>query len=166
MDDIHLTAQSSPLTRPLPRVWFLSGPHIHGRGDSLSSIGERFFFLTVTSRRTRSDEDRPKPFLQALNSIARLTDSDQISAMDKGTQDRFRVVLESELDELKQNLKESADAAAVVELDSSIGRLSRMDAMQSQQMALELRRRQEAQIERIKKAIDEKLFPEPQPVGC
>ncbi|MDG2214267.1 MAG: TraR/DksA C4-type zinc finger protein, partial [Verrucomicrobiota bacterium] len=34
-----------------------------------------------------------------------------------------------------------------------IGRLSRMDAMQNQQMALELRRRQEQQLQRIANAL-------------
>jgi DnaK suppressor protein len=41
----------------------------------------------------------------------------------------------------------------VVELDTSIGRLSRMDAMQSQQMALELRRRKEQQLLRVQNAL-------------
>ena len=74
--------------------------------------------------------------------------------MDKGTQERFRIILEEETTELKRNLAQSVDASAIVELDSSIGRLSRMDAMQSQQMALELRRRQEAQLIRVEKALE------------
>ena len=41
----------------------------------------------------------------------------------------------------------------MVELDTAIGRLSRMDAMQDQQMALELRRRQELQLQRITNAL-------------
>ena len=41
----------------------------------------------------------------------------------------------------------------MVQLDTSIGRLSRMDAMQNQQMALELRRRQEQQLQRIANAL-------------
>ena len=45
------------------------------------------------------------------------------------------------------------DDSYVVKLDSSIGRLSRMDALQNQQMALELKRRQENQLLRIKNAI-------------
>ena len=45
------------------------------------------------------------------------------------------------------------DGEKVVELDTSIGRLSRMDAMQSQQMALELRRRREQQLLRVQNAL-------------
>lgn len=61
------------------------------------------------------------------------------------------------LEELEQEIREDMDAnpedSGVVELDSSIGRLSRMDAMQNQQMALELKRRQENQLLRIENAF-------------
>ena len=55
----------------------------------------------------------------------------------------FRSRLEDLAREIKDDLSASKDSAGIVELDTSIGRLSRMDAMQNQQMALELRRRQE-----------------------
>jgi len=55
--------------------------------------------------------------------------------------------------EIQADLVASKDAAGVVELDTAIGRLSRMDAMQNQQMALELRRRQEQQLQRITNAL-------------
>ena len=55
--------------------------------------------------------------------------------------------------EIQSDLDTSKEASGVVELDTSIGRLSRMDAMQNQQMALELRRRQEQQLQRIANAI-------------
>ena len=55
--------------------------------------------------------------------------------------------------EINEDLNASKDSAGIVELDTSIGRLSRMDAMQNQQMALELRRRQENQLLRIKNAL-------------
>ena len=55
--------------------------------------------------------------------------------------------------EIQADLVASKDASGVVELDTAIGRLSRMDAMQNQQMALELRRRQENQLLRIKNAL-------------
>lgn len=74
--------------------------------------------------------------------------------MDKAAQERFRAILENEAAELRRNLDQSGAAAAPVQLDTSIGRLSRMDAMQSQQMALELRRRQEAQLVRLGKALE------------
>ncbi len=55
--------------------------------------------------------------------------------------------------EIQADLAASKEASGVVELDTAIGRLSRMDAMQNQQMALELRRRQEQQLQRIASAL-------------
>ena len=65
----------------------------------------------------------------------------------------FRKRLESLSKEVAEALNASKDFANVVELDTAIGRLSRMDAMQNQQMALELRRRQENQLLRIKNTL-------------
>ena len=65
----------------------------------------------------------------------------------------FRKRLEALAKEVNKGLKASKDSANVVELDTAFGRLSRMDAMQNQQMALELRRRQENQLLRIKNAL-------------
>ena len=61
------------------------------------------------------------------------------------------LALETELEEALEGDKK--DGEKVVELDTSIGRLSRMDAMQSQQMALELRRRREQQLLRVQNAL-------------
>ena len=55
--------------------------------------------------------------------------------------------------EIQATLEASKEDSGVVELDAAIGRLSRMDAMQNQQMALELRRRQEQQLQRIANAL-------------
>lgn len=58
---------------------------------------------------------------------------------------------QNELLELKQSLKKSA---ATVMLDqNSVGRLSRMDAMQAQQMAIESERRCEQHLIQIKAAM-------------
>ena len=65
----------------------------------------------------------------------------------------FRERLEGLAKEINEDLSASKDSAGIVELDTSIGRLSRMDAMQNQQMALELRRRQENQLLRIKNTL-------------
>ena len=65
----------------------------------------------------------------------------------------FRERLEGLAKEINEDLSASKDSAGIVELDTSIGRLSRMDAMQNQQMALELRRRQENQLLRIQNAF-------------
>ena len=59
--------------------------------------------------------------------------------------------LRSELQGLEETSKE---ATKPVELDqASVGRLSRMDAMQSQQMAQELARRRQQQLARIEGAL-------------
>ena len=57
-------------------------------------------------------------------------------------------------DELRQIKASGNEAAQIVELDQSrIGRLSRMDAMQAQAMANEVRRRREVQGQRIDSAL-------------
>jgi DnaK suppressor protein len=66
----------------------------------------------------------------------------------------FRERLETLRVEVNDYLDSSKGASDAVQLDTSIGRLSRMDAMQDQQMALELRRRKENQLLRIQSAMD------------
>ena len=59
--------------------------------------------------------------------------------------------LKAELQDLEESAK---DAAKPVELDqASVGRLSRMDAMQVQQMAQESERRRQQQLARIDAAL-------------
>ena len=67
--------------------------------------------------------------------------------------EHFRKRLQDVAEEISNDLAANKDDAGIVELDTSIGRLSRMDAMQNQQMALELRRRQEQQLQRIANAL-------------
>ncbi len=53
-------------------------------------------------------------------------------------------------DEILSTEETGNDATKVVELDqSSVGRLSRMDAMQAQAMSLELKRRRELELKKI-----------------
>ena len=73
--------------------------------------------------------------------------------MDADRINYFRSRLEALAKEINEDLNASKDSAGIVKLDTSIGRLSRMDAMQNQQMALELRPRQENQLLRIKNAL-------------
>ena len=73
--------------------------------------------------------------------------------MDCKRLDFFRKRLESLKIEIEKNMSTNKSDSGVVKLDSSIGRLSRMDALQNQQIALELKRRQENQLLRIKNAI-------------
>ena len=65
----------------------------------------------------------------------------------------FRKRLEDLEQEIREDMNANPEDSGVVELDSSIGRLSRMDALQNQQMALELKRRQENQLLRIENAF-------------
>ena len=73
--------------------------------------------------------------------------------MEQQQQESFRAKLKELAKELEEDLAANQDSTKTVELDTSIGRLSRMDAMQSQQMALELRRRQQNQLKRVESAI-------------
>lgn len=66
----------------------------------------------------------------------------------------YRKLLQNLRKEIKEYLASSKGASETVELDTAIGRLSRMDAMQDQQMALELRRRREMQLQRIQAAFE------------
>lgn len=50
-------------------------------------------------------------------------------------------------------LQKSKDSAAAVEPDKGLGRLSRMEAMQDQQMVLELRRRKKRQLLEVGNAL-------------
>ena len=59
--------------------------------------------------------------------------------MNKEQQETFRNKLDELVAELNEDLESNQDSTRTVDLDTSIGRLSRMDAMQSQQMALEVK---------------------------
>ena len=67
--------------------------------------------------------------------------------------EHFRERLQELAGEINADLAANKDDSGIVQLDTSIGRLSRMDAMQNQQMALELRRRRENQLLRIENAF-------------
>jgi len=54
---------------------------------------------------------------------------------------KYKLALEKALVEIEEYLSKSEDSAEAVAPDKSLGRLSRMEAMQDQQMVLELRRR-------------------------
>jgi len=66
----------------------------------------------------------------------------------------FQQRLISLRDDIEQLNKDSGEAAGTVELDQSkVGRLSRMDALQTQQMALETARRRQIQLQKIDSAL-------------
>jgi DnaK suppressor protein len=68
---------------------------------------------------------------------------------------RFRAKLEALKSELENPADTSAADRAPVELDQqSVGRLSRIDAMQVQQMALATEQRHKAELARVKAALE------------
>jgi DnaK suppressor protein len=73
--------------------------------------------------------------------------------MDAATLEHFRKQLEKLEAERRDAVEGQTDATAPVQVDSSIGRLSRMDAIQSQQMALGLKARQQQALLRVQNAL-------------
>ncbi|MFT7287319.1 MAG: DnaK suppressor protein [Halieaceae bacterium] len=68
--------------------------------------------------------------------------------------DQLRKLLLQQREELLEQNASAAESIKPVELDqASVGRLSRMDAMQMQAMALEQQRRRDAQLQRIDVAL-------------
>jgi DnaK suppressor protein len=73
--------------------------------------------------------------------------------MDAITIERLKRQLEQMQADLREAVRDEAGAAAPVQLDTSIGRLSRMDAIQSQQMALALKAREQQELLRVENAL-------------
>ena len=70
------------------------------------------------------------------------------------TQNRYRARLTARRDEIEALRGISAQSRSAVELDqTSVGRVSRIDAMQAQQMALAQERSREAELSRIAAAL-------------
>ena len=59
-----------------------------------------------------------------------------------------------ELDRLQAEIKASGDEVAVISPDKAIGRLSRLDAMQMQEVAKEAQRRREDRVTALQNALD------------
>jgi len=66
----------------------------------------------------------------------------------------FRSRLEALRAELEAALSADDEATNPVSPDRAIGRLTRQDAMQAQQMALELRRRNRMRLEQVRRALE------------
>ena len=74
--------------------------------------------------------------------------------MEQTQLDTFRRALISLREEIKQLAMANREAAGTVALDQSkVGRLSRMDALQAQQMAQETARRRQLQLQKIDSAL-------------
>lgn len=67
----------------------------------------------------------------------------------------FKKRLEERKKELQNVIENSKESRDVVELDQTkMGRLSRMDALQGQAMALETNRRREVELQKIKASLE------------
>ncbi len=76
--------------------------------------------------------------------------------MDELTEEQcieLRASLEATQIEIETALEGASDRTATVDLDQPIGRLSRMDAMQQQEMAKEQMRRNRLRLSQIKQAL-------------
>ena len=74
--------------------------------------------------------------------------------MEQDQLNTFRAALISLKEDTEHLIRDSSEAANTVTLDQSkVGRLSRMDALQVQQMAQETARRRQLQLQRIDSAL-------------
>jgi DnaK suppressor protein len=76
-------------------------------------------------------------------------------------QERFRPTVEQRIRDVRDQLAFVDETAKPITPDAAIGRLSRVDAMQMQQMSMEVRRQREAllsRLERAQKLLDEGEF--------
>ena len=74
--------------------------------------------------------------------------------MDSAQAEHFKSLLLALQDSLLETVQSAEQAGETVELDQArIGRLSRMDAMQAQQMALETGRRDRARLILVRRAL-------------
>ncbi len=64
---------------------------------------------------------------------------------DQKNQDAYQNLLQESLGEIEEYLAKTEESAEAVSPDKSLGRLSRMEAMQDQQLLLEARRRKKMQ---------------------
>ena len=74
--------------------------------------------------------------------------------MSPETLEHLKQRLETMVVELTEAVEDRTGSTAPVQLDSSIGRLSRMDAIQSQQIALGLKARQQQALMRVRAALE------------
>ena len=68
-------------------------------------------------------------------------------------QTAIRIKIDVRIEEINAILGTNSEDTKPIEPDVSIGRLSRLDSMQMQQMALEQKRRQEAELQKLQEAL-------------
>ena len=71
--------------------------------------------------------------------------SDLLTMTDPQNQEAYQKLLQKSLEEIEDYLAKTKESAEAVSPDKSLGRLSRMEAMQDQQLILEARRRKKIQ---------------------
>ena len=75
--------------------------------------------------------------------------------MDAAQLEHFKALLLALQDSLSETVQSAEEAGETVELDQTrVGRLSRMDALQAQQMALETERRNRARLLLVQRALE------------
>jgi len=73
--------------------------------------------------------------------------------MDISKQENYAAAIRSKVKTIESQLADNKDAANPIKPDRAIGRLSRMDAMQDQQMRVALQRNRKAELERLRSAL-------------
>lgn len=74
--------------------------------------------------------------------------------MDKSKQQTFAANINQKIGEMRKNLAENDPVGEAVSPDSAIGRLSRVDAMQQQEMRLALVRQSKNELARLENALN------------
>ena len=78
---------------------------------------------------------------------------DEVDDLTESQRAELRVRLLALQDDLNQHLSRGAESAQTVDLDAPIGRLTRVDAMQRQQIAAETLRRQSVRLAQVRAAL-------------
>lgn len=73
--------------------------------------------------------------------------------LNPGKEIRLKLVIREKIESLQSKLLEENEETKPISPDVSIGRLSRLDSMQMQQMALEMERRQKTELDELEKAL-------------
>lgn len=111
-----------------------------------------------STRRCRAHSERVEdnplhpPPPRAIPRLAAPPDPPQPATMDPARQPHFRPAIVKRLAEIETELAALVDDTQAISPDVSIGRLSRLDSMQQQQMALAGKRRLEEERARLREA--------------
>jgi DnaK suppressor protein len=73
--------------------------------------------------------------------------------MDKQEQEQFRAKIEARIADLNASLASTKEDTEAISPDKAIGRLSRLDSMQMQQMAVGMQSRMREEIKQLKEAL-------------